>query len=233
LPGVGGRASGFLGGLLVAQFRLAAMSRADMPEARRRDFMLYVDEFQNYASSSFIDILSEARKYRLCLTIANQFAEGQLPQEMIHALCGNVGTMVSFQVGANDAEFLVQQLGGGLTVQDFLSLPRYRCYVRTEVGGEATPPFSVRTLPPPEIAIEEEIRRLHPGVHPRKLVRREVQKVRKHSARHMRRDGSLSRRQYRIDWSLRTFGNVANEGCSSEANIAIVARLSTGSITSI
>ena len=179
---LGGRASAFLGGLLVTQFQLAAMSRANIPESRRRDFMLYVDEFQNYASASFVDMLSEARKYRLCLTLANQFAEGQLPNEMIQALCGNVGTLISFQVGANDAELLVQQLGGGLTVQDFLSLPRFQCYVRTEVAGETTPPFSVRTLSPPMIEIEEELQRLHPGVHPWKLVRRKVQRVKKHSA---------------------------------------------------
>jgi len=145
--------------------------------------MLYVDEFQNYASASFVDILSEARKYRLCLTLANQFAEGQLPKEMNQTLCGNVGTLISFQVGATDAELVVQQLGGGLTVQDFLSLPRYQCYVRTEVAGETTPPFSVHTLPPPEITIEEELQQRYPSVHPWKLVRRKVQRVRKHSAK--------------------------------------------------
>lgn len=102
---------------------------------------------------------------------------------MIQALCGNVGTLISFQVGATDAELLVQQLGGGLTVQDFLSLPRFQCYVRTEVAGETTPPFSVCTLPPPEVEIDDELRQRYPNVHPWKLIRRKVQRVRKHSAK--------------------------------------------------
>ncbi len=146
---IGDDASALLGSFLVTGLQLAAMSRADVPEAKRRDFYLYVDEFQNFATESFASILSEARKYRLNLTLANQYL-AQIDEATLHALFGNVGTLVSFQVGAKDAELLAEQFGGDLTEPDLLRLPRYQAYVRLLVDGMPSRPFSLRTLPPPE-----------------------------------------------------------------------------------
>jgi hypothetical protein len=103
--------------------QLAAMSRADTPEEERRDFYLYVDEFQNFATDSFASILSEARKYRLNLTIANQYL-AQMDEATLAAVFGNIGTLISFQVGAQDAEAIAEQLGGEATPQDLMALPR-------------------------------------------------------------------------------------------------------------
>lgn len=145
---IGDDAAALLGSFLVTGIQLAAMSRADVPERDRRDFFLYVDEFQNFATESFAGILSEARKYRLSLTVANQYL-AQLDEATLHALFGNVGTLATFQVGARDAELLAEQFGGDLTTQDLLRLPRYRAYVRLLIEGMPSLPFSMRTLPPP------------------------------------------------------------------------------------
>ncbi len=114
-----------LGSLLVTSIQLAAMSRADLAEQARRDFFLYVDEFQNFATDSFATILSEARKYRLSLTLANQYL-AQMEEATLEAVFGNVGSLLVFQVGARDAEALAEQLGGDATPQDLMALPRYR-----------------------------------------------------------------------------------------------------------
>lgn len=140
-------ASALLGALLVTSIQQAAMSRADVPEAARRDFFLYVDEFQNFATDSFATILSEARKYRLSLTLAHQFL-AQLPEATAAAVFGNVGSLVSFQVGPQDAETLVEQLGGDLQLADLVALPRFTAYVRLLLDGMPTRPFSMETLPP-------------------------------------------------------------------------------------
>lgn len=145
---MGEDASALLGSLVVTGLQLAAMSRADQLETERRDFYLYVDEFQNFATQSFAAILSEARKYRLCLTLANQYLD-QMDETTRAAVFGNVGSLVCFQVGAADAEFLAEQLGGDLSPADLLSLPKYATYVRLLVEGLPSRPFSVRTLPPP------------------------------------------------------------------------------------
>lgn len=144
---LGDDVSALLGSFLVTALQLAAMSRADLPEAERRDFFLYIDEFQNFATDSFATILSEARKYRLALTVANQYL-GQLDEATANALFGNVGTLISFQVGASDAEPLALQFGGDLTPPDLLRLPRYQAYVRLLVGGMPSRPFSMQTLAP-------------------------------------------------------------------------------------
>ena len=146
---IGDDASALLGSFLVTSIQLAAMSRADVPEADRHDFYLYVDEFQNFATESFASILSEARKYRLNLTLANQYL-AQIDEATLHALFGNVGTMVSFQVGAKDAELLAEQFGGDLTEPDLLRLPRYQAFVRLLIDGMPSRPFTLRTLPPPK-----------------------------------------------------------------------------------
>lgn len=144
---LGERTSNFLGALLVARFQLDAMGRAEIPEHRRRDFFLYVDEFQNFATSNFSEILSEARKYRLSLTLANQFL-GQMPSVLQSAILGNVATILSMQVGAEDATVLAEQLGEHLTPSDLVMLPRHHGVVRMEIHGSVAAPFAMRTAPP-------------------------------------------------------------------------------------
>jgi hypothetical protein len=146
--------SAFLGSMLVTKFQIDAMSRADIPEDERRDFYLYVDEFQNFATESFATILSEARKYRLNLTMANQYVAqlliGDNNTKLRDAVFGNVGTLISFQVGSDDAEVLSLQFEEEVTPKDILSLPKYHAYARLMVDGMPSKPFSVSTLPPPE-----------------------------------------------------------------------------------
>ena len=144
---IGEDASALLGSLLVSGMQIAAMSRSDLPEAARRDYYLYVDEFQNFATESFATILSEARKYRLSLTIANQYLS-QMDEATGDAVFGNVGTLLTFQVGARDAEIIAEQLGPELTAHDLLRLPRYQAYVRLLIDGSPSRPFSMCTLPP-------------------------------------------------------------------------------------
>jgi hypothetical protein len=145
---IGEDTSSLLGSLLVTGLQVAAMNRANMPEHNRRDFFLYVDEFQNFATESFATILSEARKYRLCLTLANQYL-AQLDETTLEAVFGNVGALLCFQVGARDAQPLAEQLSGSdLTPQDLIALPRYMAYARLLIDGMPSRPFSMETLPP-------------------------------------------------------------------------------------
>lgn len=111
------------------------------------DCFLYVDEFQNFATDSFATILSEARKYRLNLTIANQYLEQLEDDAVLAAVFGNVGTLLSFQVGRRDAETLAEQFGGYVSTRDMIQLPKYHAYVRMLIDG-ASRPFSLTTLPP-------------------------------------------------------------------------------------
>jgi hypothetical protein len=146
---MGEDASSLLGSLLVTGLQLAAMSRADRPEAQRGSpFFLVVDEFQNLASSAFATILSEARKYRLGLTLSHQFLE-QVDEPTLAAIFGNVGSLCAFGVGARDAEVLARQFGGELLPQDLIALPKYRAYLQLLIDGTPSPPFSIATLPPP------------------------------------------------------------------------------------
>ncbi len=146
--------SAFLGSMLVTKFQLDAMSRADIPEEDRQDFYLYVDEFQNFATESFATILSEARKYRLNLTMANQYVRQLLIDNtntvLKDAIFGNVGSMVSFQVGSEDAEELAMQFEEMILPKDILSLPKYHAYMRLMIDGVPSKPFSVSTLVPPK-----------------------------------------------------------------------------------
>lgn len=146
----GDDASSLLGSFLVTAIQLAAMSRADIPEEQRRDFFLYVDEFQNLATESFATILSEARKYRVPLTLSHQYL-AQVEEQTLAAVFGNVGTLIAFQVGAHDAEILAEQLGGDVTTRDLLTVPRYQAYVRLLIDGHPSRPFSLTTLPPPRL----------------------------------------------------------------------------------
>ena len=147
---IGEDACNLLGSFLISSLQLAAMSRADMAEAERRDCFLYVDEFQNFATDSFAAILSEARKYRLNLTIANQYLE-QIEDSVLAAVFGNVGSLLSFQVGPRDAEAMAEQFGGYVTTRDMIQLPKYHAYVRLLIEGASSQPFSMTTLPPSKV----------------------------------------------------------------------------------
>src|SRR5690554_4295723 len=118
------------------------MARQDMAMEDRKDFYLYVDEFQNYATEDFAVILSEARKYRLNLTVANQFVS-QIDEEVKNAVFGNVGTMISFRVGVPDANFLQHEFAPTFNEADLTNIEKYHVYVKTIVGNEPMPPFSM------------------------------------------------------------------------------------------
>lgn len=139
--------SKLLGMIFVMKFQAAAMSRADTPEDQRVDFSLYVDEFQNFSTDSFASILSEARKYRLSLIVANQFTT-QLTEEIRDAVFGNIGTIVSFRLGTNDAEFLAKYFSPVFDIHDLQRVPNFNSVTRMLIGGVPTQPFSMATLPP-------------------------------------------------------------------------------------
>lgn len=137
-----------LGGMIVTKIQLAAMERVDIKkESDRRDFYLYVDEFQNFANESFASILSEARKYRLNLTVAHQYI-AQLEEPVAKAVFGNVGTLIVMRVGAEDATFMEQEFTPVFTPEDLVNLPKFQMYLKLMVDGVATQPFSANTLPP-------------------------------------------------------------------------------------
>jgi hypothetical protein len=150
---VGEDNSALLGAMVVTKLQLAALSRVDIPEADRKDFYLYVDEFQNFVNESFATILSEARKYRLNLTIGHQYI-GQLSTDrstvVRDAVFGNVGTMVVFRVGAADAEFLETEFEPIFTPPDIVNLPKYHVLMKLMINGVSSDPFSATTMPPDE-----------------------------------------------------------------------------------
>jgi len=147
---LGDENANLLGGLLLVRLQLAALSRADVPARRRRDFYLYVDEFQRFAGRGFTAMFSEARKYGLNLTVANQHLS-QLPEGVTRSILGNVGTLISFRLGVADARLLAPDFAPVFQAEDFLNLDDYRAYVRPMVAGRAERPFSMVTLPPPQI----------------------------------------------------------------------------------
>jgi len=149
---MGEDASALLGAMLITKIQLAAMSRVEIKnEEDREDFYLYVDEFQNFVTESFANILSEARKYRLCLTVAHQYI-AQLTigssTTVRDAVFGNVGTIIAFRVGATDAEFLEKEFTPQFLIEDLINLPQYKIYLRLMVNGVSSDPFSADTLPP-------------------------------------------------------------------------------------
>ena len=144
---VGEDNSRLLGALLITKLQLAAMSRVDVPEEERKDFFLYVDEFQNFATESFATILSEARKYRLSLTLGHQYIT-QMEEEVRDAVFGNVGTIVVFRVGAEDAEYLEKEFAPEFMAQDLVNLPKYNIDLKLMINGVAGSAFSAETLPP-------------------------------------------------------------------------------------
>lgn len=145
---IGETNSYLLGMVLVAKMQVAAFQRADIAEDERKDFFLYVDEFQNFTTDSFKTILSEARKYRLNLNITNQYI-AQLPQEIKDAIIGNAGTLATFRVGAEDAEFLSKEFNN-VTPNDIANLPFATTYTKLLVDGTPSKPFSMMTVPYPE-----------------------------------------------------------------------------------
>jgi len=134
--------SSFLGLVLIPKILVAAMSRQEIPEEKRKDFFLYVDEFQNFATPDFATILSEARKYHLNLIVANQFI-GQVEEEVKNAVFGNVGTLISFRVGVTDAAYLQREFQPVFTESDLINIDRFNIYMKTIVNNEPIPPFSV------------------------------------------------------------------------------------------
>jgi hypothetical protein len=139
---IGEENSSFLGLILVPRILMAAMSRQDIPEDQRRDFFVYVDEFQNFATPDFAVILSEARKYHLALTVANQFI-GQMEEEVKNAVFGNVGTLISFRVGVSDAGYLQHEYQPTFNETDLINVEKYNAYVKTIVSNEPQIPFSL------------------------------------------------------------------------------------------
>lgn len=164
---IGEDPSRLLGALLITKLQLAAMSRIDIPEEERNDFFLYVDEFQNFATKAFVNILSEARKYRLALILANQYIaqlEEMTPtgrsSDVRDAVFGNVGTIICFRVGAEDAEFLEKEFYPEFNINDLVNLPKTHIYLRLMIDGVSSRPFSAETLPPfelPKISHKEKI----------------------------------------------------------------------------
>lgn len=143
---VGETNASLLGSLMVTALQLSAMSRADVAEEKRRDFFLYVDEFQNFATDSFKNILSEARKYRLSLIMANQYIAQLEDTGVQDAVFGNVGTMASFRVGAQDASVLEKEFNPPFTAQDLISLERQHIYIKMTIDGRAEEAFSAKVL---------------------------------------------------------------------------------------
>ena len=135
-----------LGAMMITKIQLAAMARVDIPEEKRRDFYLYVDEFQNFATDSFNKILSEARKYRLNLTLANQYID-QIPEEVRAAIFGNCGNIISFVMGAGDAQYFYTEYGEKYTKEDLLSLDKYQILNKISIDNVLSSPFPAYTLP--------------------------------------------------------------------------------------
>ena len=165
-----------LGAMMVTRIWLAALSRADLPEIERKPFYLYVDEIHNFLTLSFADILSEARKYGLNLTLAHQYIE-QVDEKIRGAIFGNVGTIISFRVGIEDARYLAGEFYPVFSESDLVNLPNHHVYLKLMIDGATSQPFSAVTLAPPERkdSCKAEIIRLSTQRYsrPRKEVERE------------------------------------------------------------
>jgi type IV secretory pathway TraG/TraD family ATPase VirD4 len=142
---IGEDSSSLLGGLLVTTIGLAAYSRAEIPAADRRNFFVYVDEFQSFTTLALANMLSELRKYRVGFTVAHQYFH-QLEPDVRHAVLGNTGSIISFRVGAEDASYLVREFNERFGEIDLLQLPNYRIYLKLMIDGTPSTPFSASTL---------------------------------------------------------------------------------------
>ena len=200
---IGEENSRLLGGLLITKIQLAVMERIEIPEEKRRDFYLYVDEFQNFATESFANILSEARKFHLNLTITHQYiAQLEIGGSTVlrDAVFGNVGTIITLRVGALDAEFLEKEFEPHFMKNDLVTLAKHQMYLRLMIDGAASHPFSATTLPPiskptgssekvvkvsrerfstPKTVIEEKIIRWRAALHDSTVAARKFQSERK------------------------------------------------------
>ena len=152
---IGEDAMRLLGGMIVTKLQLAAMGRVEIPEEQRKDFYMYVDEMQNFVTESFANILSEARKYRLCLILAHQYIS-QLTFDgnttVRDAIFGNAGTLVTFRVGAEDAEFLEKEFDPIFLMNDLVNLSKYHIYLKLMIDGIAGDAFSATALPPLDLS---------------------------------------------------------------------------------
>jgi hypothetical protein len=148
--------------MLITKIQLAAMSRANLDETalkRIPNTYLYVDEFQNFANESFAEILSESRKYKLCLTVANQYVD-QMTEEVRNAVIGNVGSFLAFRVGSNDAELMEKEFAPNFLAEDMVNLGFTQMYLKLMIDGIGSRPFSANSLPPipkPEKSYVEDI----------------------------------------------------------------------------
>ena len=143
---IGDLNANLLGMIIVGKILMAALSRVNIPQEQRRDFNLYIDEFQNFTTDSISTILSEARKYRLNLTIAHQFI-AQLTEKIRDAVFGNVGSIITFRVGAQDAEFLVKQFEPVFSQNDLVNIDNFNAYAKILISGQTSRPFNIRTIP--------------------------------------------------------------------------------------
>ncbi len=175
--------SALLGGMIITKIQLAAMERVRIPEDERKDFYLYVDEFQNFVTDAFAGILSEARKYRLNLTVAHQYTAQLISDKssaVRDAVFGNVGTMIIFRVGSDDAEFLEKEFDPEFTPQDIVNLPNYKIYLKLMIDGVTSRPFSAATLPPlvksGDMDVENEVIRSSRELYcrPKEIIEREI-----------------------------------------------------------
>jgi hypothetical protein len=174
---IGDLNANFLGLLIVGKLLRAALSRVDVDESQRKDFYLYMDEFQNFTTESIAVILSEARKYRLDLVIAHQFIK-QLKEEIRNAVFGNVGSMVVFRVGADDAEFLKNQFEPAFSPQDLMNIDNFNAFVKLLINNQTARPFNIRTIKekdgsPETVRSLREMSRLKYG-RPREEVEEEI-----------------------------------------------------------
>ncbi len=169
--------SSLLGAMMIARIQQAALSRANLPEENRKSFYLYVDEFHNFLTLSFADILSEARKYGLSMILSHQYIE-QLDEKIRAAVFGNVGTLISFRVGAEDAKYLAREFYPVFEEADLINLPNYHIYLKLMIDGVTSKPFNASTLLPPEreMSYKEELIKLSRKRYgrPRKEVEKEI-----------------------------------------------------------
>ena len=174
--------SSLIGLIIVGKVLMAAMARADVLEEKRKDFYLYIDEFQNVTTDSIATILSEARKYRLDLTISHQFI-GQLKEEIKKAVFGNVGSMATFRIGSDDGEFMSKQYKPVFSEQDLLNIDNFNCYLKLLIRGATSPSFSMKIYPPhkTEREIFETVREISRAKYgrPREEVEKEI--IEKHT----------------------------------------------------
>jgi hypothetical protein len=144
---LGEDSANLLGALLVSTISLAAFSRAGLPESERRDFFVYLDEFQSFTTLAVANMFSELRKYRVGLVLAHQHLH-QLEPDVRHAVLGNVGTMIAFRLGAEDAHVIARELAPEFDPEDLLSLPNHTVYLKLMIDGAPSRPFSAVTLRP-------------------------------------------------------------------------------------